>query len=297
MTILGNNSAVPAHGRHPTAQIVQTSDHTYLVDCGEGTQLRMNDLKIRRSKINHIFISHLHGDHFFGLIGLLNTYGLTGRQQDLHVYGPADLNTVIRVHLDVANTQLPYDLIFHSLDAEGVIFEDDRNTVECFKVKHRIDCYGFIFREKKFPRKINIKQAGKYKVPKSSFAALHRGEDFVNARGEVIGNEILTFAAAAPKSYAFCADTAYFETICGKVKDVDMIYHESTYLQDQQQKATDRFHSTTLDAARIAQQANVGKLLLGHFSALYEDLTPFKEEASQIFPNTDLAREGVTYLV
>lgn len=297
VTILGNNSAVPAHGRHPTAQIVHTNDHTFLVDCGEGTQMRLNENKVKRGKINHIFISHLHGDHYFGLIGLLNTYGLTGRQQDLHVHAPRDLEAIIRVHLDVVNTQLPYKLIFHILTGDEVIFEDERCQVSSFKVKHRIECYGFLFREKKFPRKINSRQVKKYHVPTSSFGALHRGEDFINTRGEVIGNEVLTVAATPPRSYAYCADTAYYEPLIEKLKGVHMIYYEATYLQDQQQKATDRFHSTTHDAARIALQANVGKLLLGHFSALYEDLSLFKEEACLIFANSEVAEEGVCYLV
>lgn len=296
VTILGSNSAVPAHGRHPTAQIVQTADHMFLVDCGEGTQMQMNAFKIRKSRINHIFISHLHGDHYFGLIGLINTFGLNHRNSPLYIFSPPGIEDVIRVQLDITGNVLPYDLIFQPLK-EGVVFEDNRNLVEAFPVNHRIECYGFVFREKKFPRKINAEAVRKFKVPVAAYAGLHRGEDYVPGNGKTIANKILTEAAALPKSYAYCADTAYFEAICGKIKNVNMVYHESTYRQDQQQKAADRFHSTTADAARIAVQSDAGRLILGHFSAVYDDLEPLKEEACHIFANSEIATEGVCYIV
>lgn len=287
---------MPAHGRHPTAQIVQTSDHMFLMDCGEGTQMQMNAFKIRKSKINHIFISHLHGDHYYGLIGLINTLGLNHRTAPLHIYSPPGLEKLIQVQLDITGNKLPFELVFQPLK-EGVIFEDNRALVEAFSVNHRIECYGFVFKEKKFPRKINMKSVRKFKVPVSAYADLHRGEDYVSANGRSIANAILTDTAPLPKSYAYCADTAYFEPICKKIKKVDMMYHEATYRKDMQEKAAARFHSTTADAARIAIQSDAGRLLLGHFSAVYDDLEPLKEEACCIFANSEIAEEGVSYIV
>lgn len=296
VTILGNNSAVPAHGRHPTSQVVQTRDQFYLVDCGEGTQLQMNLYKIRKSKINHIFISHLHGDHYFGLIGLINTYGLNKRSTDLHIYSPKGLKEIIELQLDTVNARMPYQLFFHEIKEEEILHEDEKISISCFKVNHRIPCFGFIFREKKNTHKIDPAKVTKYNVPKTFYENLHHGEDFINDDGTVIKNEKLTIAKPPGKSYAYCADTAYFEDICEKINDVDMIYHETTYLHDQEEKALSRFHSTTIHAARIAKKANAKKLLLGHFSSMYEELEMFQEEACTIFENTEVSREGTCYI-
>ena len=297
VTILGNNSAVPAHGRHPTAQIVQTAEHTFLIDCGEGTQMQMNFYKIRRNKINHIFISHLHGDHYFGLIGLLTSYALNSRQTELHIYSPENLEAIIQLQLDVANSVLPYPLYFHVIKNDGVIFEDKRMQVECFKVNHRIECLGFFFREKKNPRKINMPGIRKYGVPTSYFEDLYHGADYINSLGEVISNEWLTSATLPARSYAYCADTTYYEPICEKIKDVDLVYHEATYLNELETKAFSRFHSTSRQAAKIAQIAGAKKLIIGHFSSMYDSLEAFKTEACEIFENTEIAEEGVCYLV
>lgn len=297
VTILGNNSAVPAHGRHPTAQVVQTLEHTFLIDCGEGTQMQMNFYKIRRSKISHIFISHLHGDHYFGLIGLLTSFALNNRQPDLHIYSPKNLKEIIQFQLNAADSTLPYSLYFHELENEEVIFEDKNIAVECFKVNHRIECWGFIFREKKNLHKINMKQVRKYQVPTSFFENLHRGEDFINLKNETIKNELLTIPLAPSKSYAYCADTAYFESICDKIKGVDMIYHEATYLHELESKAFSRFHSTSKQAASIARKSGAKKLIIGHFSSMYDSLELFKTEACEVFENTELAEEGVCFLV
>ena len=210
VTILGNNSAIPAHNRHPTAQVLQTNDHFILIDCGEGTQMQMRLYKIKRSKINHIFISHLHGDHYFGLIGLLSSMALNNRLDDLHIYAPEKLQYIIELQMNAAEANLPYHLIFHYLEKEGIIFEDKKLSVECFKVNHRIECWGFIFREKRNPRKINLTSVKNYKIPKSFYENLHKGEDYLNAENGLIKNEILTIPVEPPKSYAYCADTAYF---------------------------------------------------------------------------------------
>ena len=296
VTILGNNSAVPSHNRHPTAQALQTSDQLILIDCGEGTQMQLTQYKIRRSRINHIFISHLHGDHYFGLIGLLNSMALNNRLNDLHIYSPEKLQPIIRIQMEAAGADLPYQLYFHDLKEEKIIFEDKKLSVECFKVNHRIECWGFIFREKRNPRKLNMTQVKNYKVPKSFYDNLHVGEDFVNDKNEVIKNEILTIPAELPKSYAYCADTAYYEPICEKIKGIDLVYHESTYLSDLEKKAADRFHSTSKQAATIARKAGVKKLLIGHFSSMYDSLEKFKDEACEIFENSEIAEEGVCYI-
>ena len=232
VTILGNNSALPAHNRHPTAQIVQSEEHTFLIDCGEGTQMQMDLYRIRRSKINHIFISHLHGDHYFGLIGLLTSLALNNRVNDLHIYAPKGLEVIIQVQLNVTGGLLPYQLFFHELKSEEIIFEDKKISVESFKVNHRIECWGFKIQEKKNLRRINIKQTQKYRVPSSFYEQLHEGRDYINDKYEVIKNEWLTTPHAPPKSYAYCADTAYFEEMCFKIGKVDLMYHETTYLHE-----------------------------------------------------------------
>lgn len=296
VTILGNNSAVPSHNRHPTAQVLQTAEHLMLIDCGEGTQMQMSRYKIKKSRINHIFISHLHGDHYFGLIGLLNSLALNNRLTDLHIYGPEKLQSIIDIQMDLSGTGFPFQFYFHKLQKEGILFEDKKISVECFEVNHRIECWGFMFREKKNPRKIDIQEVTNFKIPKSFYENLHHGEDFVNEKNEVIKNEILTLPVEPPKSYAFCADTAFYEPIAEKIKGVDLVYHESTYLADLEKKATLRFHSTSKQAATIAKKAGAKKLLLGHFSSMYDTLEKFKEEASEIFENTEIAEEGTCYL-
>jgi ribonuclease Z len=297
VTILGNNSAIPAFNRHPTAQVVQTADQSFLIDCGEGTQMQMIQYKIRSSKINHIFISHLHGDHYFGLIGLLTSMGLAGRKQELHLYATEILKDIIALQLKVASAHLPYDLQFHPLKQEGIILDDKKIIVECFKVKHRIECWGFLFKEKKNLRRIEIEEVKKHNIPTSYYERLHMGEDFISESNTIIKNELLTSAVTPPKTYAYCADTIYDEELIGKIKNVDLLYHESTYLHALQQKAASRFHCTTIEAATIAKKAGVKKLLLGHFSSMYESLDEFKNEACAVFENTELALEGICYTV
>ena len=297
VTILGNNSAVPAHSRHPTAQVVQTAEHMFLVDCGEGTQMQMNTYKIRRSKINHIFISHLHGDHYFGLIGLLNTFGLNNRLTDLHIYAPGDLEAIILVQLNAATGNLPYALHFHDLSGEEILFEDKKIVVSSFKVNHRIECWGFLFKEKQNPRKVNLGQAKKYEIPLTFYGELNRGKNYITPDYKIIDNALLTKPGLPSRSYAYCADTAYFEDICSKISEVDMVYHEATYLHNLEEKANSRFHSTAKQAALIAHKAAAKKLIIGHFSSMYAELDDFKTEACEIFENTELALEGVCFIV
>ncbi len=297
VTILGNNSAIPAFDRHPTAQVITLDDHLFLVDCGEGTQTQMNKYKIRRSRINHIFISHLHGDHYFGLIGLITSMGLLGRHQDLNLYGPAELIEIFNLQLKVADTQLPFNLHFQPLNKEGIIVKDNRYEVSCFKVFHRIECWGFIFRQIRAPRRVNPEKARLAGIPSSFFEHLKWGENYEDKHGLIIENTNVTEPAPKPKSYAYSADTIYNPDIASKVKGVNMLYHETTYLKDLEERAGKRFHCTTTQAASIAKTADVTRLLIGHFSSKYDSLDEFERETREIFPNTDLALEGVTYLV
>jgi len=297
LTILGNNSAIPAFDRNPTAQILQTAEESFLIDCGEGTQMQMTRYKIRRSKISRIFISHLHGDHYYGLIGLLTSMGLLGRTQEIHLHAPAALQEILYLQLNVADTKLPYQIHFHPIKAEGIIVDDKKISVECFSTKHRIECWGFIFREKKNPRKLNAERASFHEIPASFYDKLQQGHDYVNKQGITIANDAVTTAASKPKSYAFCADTIYDETLAAKVKEVDLLYHEATYLKDLHERAAARFHSTSVQAASIAKMGGVKKLIIGHFSSKYETLEAFLPEACEVFENTDLALEGVCYKI
>jgi len=297
VTILGNNSAVPAFDRHPTSQVVTLDGNNYLVDCGEGTQIQMINYKIRRSKISHIFISHLHGDHYFGLIGLINSFGLLSHQQELHIFGPSPLQQIIELQLKVAETHLPFQLYFHTISEEAILLDNEKITVKCFRTNHRIECYGFVFTEKKQPRSINPDKTKQYDIPLSFYNNLKNGEDYTQKDGTIIKNELVTEEAPKGKVYAFCADTRYDETIIPHIRDADMIYHETTYLDNLRERAVARFHSTTKQAALIAKKANVKKLLIGHFSSKYDTLEEFEMEAKEVFENSELALEGVAYKV
>ncbi len=294
VTILGNNSALPAFDRHPTAQVVTLDDNLFLIDCGEGTQMQMAKYRIRRSRINHIFISHLHGDHYFGLIGLITSMGLLGREHDMHLHAPAPLKELIDMQLKVADTTLPFKLHFHPL-REGIIADEEKFRVICFKVSHRIPCWGFRFEQVRAPRRIWPEMAIEQGVPASFFDKLKWGEDYTTEAGLVIKNETVTHAAPLSLSYAYSADTMYDESIIEKVKGVNLLYHETTYLKDLTDRAIKRFHCTTEQAATIALKAGVGRLIIGHFSSKYEVLHEFENEAREVFKNTDLALEGVTY--
>ena len=297
MTILGNNSALPAYDRHPTSQLVTVDDQLFLVDCGEGTQVQLSRYRIRWGRINYIFISHLHGDHYFGLPGFLNSMGLLQREHDLHLFAPAPLEEILNLQFKAANTILPYKIHFHALEKAGLLVKTDRFQVDCFPTKHRIQCFGFRFQQVKAPRRVNPEKAIQYEVPSSFFDRLKWGESYTKKDGDIVANELVTEQAPAPKSYAYCADTLYDEELIDLVKNVDILYHETTYLKDLAERATLRFHSTTAQAATIALKAKVKKLLIGHFSSKYDKLDIFEQEARQVFSNTDLALEGVTYKV
>lgn len=297
VTILGNNSALPAYDRHPTAQIVTLNDQLLLIDCGEGTQMQLSRYKVKRGKLNHIFISHLHGDHYFGLIGLITSMGLLGREQPLHLYAPPGLDDIIQLQLKVADTTLPFELIYHAITKETLILDSPKFSVECFSTQHRIPCWGFIIREKKLPRKVNKDKAIECMIPASYYNSLKEGLDYITKDGTVIFNDQVTVPNSVPRSYAYCADTIYDERIAEVTQHVSLLYHEATYLKDLEDRAAARFHSTTVQAAKIALKANAHQLLLGHFSSKYEFLDDYLKEAVAIFPRTQLAIEGVTFLV
>jgi ribonuclease Z len=297
LTILGNNSAIPAFDRHPTAQALAHEDQVYLIDCGEGTQMQLSRYKIKRSKINHIFISHLHGDHYFGLIGLLTSMGLMGREHLLHIYAPPLLQSIIQLQLDSADTQLKFPIAFIPLTGNGMIMTSNKMEVSCFSVKHRIPCYGFLFREKKQPRKLILEKALEHGIPPSFFHFLQLGYNYEGENGKVVINELVTVPNRPGRTYAYSADTIFDEGICDVVRNVDVLYHEATYLHEMHERAAERFHSTARQAARIAQMAGVKKLLIGHFSSKYEDLSPFYREAAEIFEPVEIAREGVTFRI
>lgn len=297
VTILGNNSALPAFERHPTSQVVTLDDQLFLVDCGEGTQVQLSRYKIRWGRINHIFISHLHGDHYFGLPGFIHTMGLLNRESDLHLFAPAPLKEILEIQFKAAGSTLPFRMHFYALHGEGELVKTDKYKVSCFMTKHRVPCWGFKFEQVKAPRKLNIEKARIHNVPAVFFDRLKAGDDFITADGKTIQNKLVTDPAPKPKSYAFCADTMYFEDIVQKILDVDMIYHETTYLKDLADRAAARFHSTTHQAATIAKKSGAKRLLIGHFSSKYDKLDIFEQEAKEIFPATDLAIEGTTYWV
>lgn len=297
LTILGNNSAVPAHGRHPTAQVIEIKDQLFLMDCGEGTQIQMQRYKIKKSKINYIFISHLHGDHYYGLIGLITSMGLTGRINPLYVFGPPGLKEVINLHLEISNAKLPYLLIFEeiSTDQSGVILESQDFEVRCFPVEHRIPCHGFIFSQRNKDRKINPEKCTQLNVPFSFYPQLKKGIDFEDNQGNRIQNEELTFSPDPEKTYVFCADTRFTESFLPYIQEADLLYHESTFLNIDAEKASTRFHSTAGQAAQIALLAKAKRLLLGHYSSRYIEVNSFYLEAKEIFSDVEVSIEGMTY--
>jgi ribonuclease Z len=299
VTILGNNSAIPTLERNPTAQIITCNDQLLLVDCGEGTQIQFARYHIRRSRLRYIFISHLHGDHYFGLIGLINSLSLLGRQDPLTIFAPPELEAILQLQLQCSGTILQFKLLFVALTEEnqGLILEDKDLRVSYFPTRHRIPCYGFIFELQKRKRKIIPEQARAYEIPTAYFSQLQDGADYQRKDGVLVKNDWVTLPPAKGKKYVYCADTVYTEDIIPYAADADLVYHETTYLQDQEEKATARYHSTTVQAATVALKATAKRLIIGHFSSKYTELVPFEEECREVFPNTDLALEGATYII
>jgi ribonuclease Z len=295
ITFLGNNSAVPSNGRHPSAQVLHIGNEHYLIDCGEGTQMQMTNYGIKRSRIDHIFISHLHGDHFFGLIALLNTYSLLHRVQLLTIFCHEPLKQIIEVQLQHSGAVLSYPIkyIFHS-DKNELIFENKEITVQTIQLQHRIQCVGFLFKEKPKDRKILSERINRYKVPVAKIADIKKGMDFIDDKGIAIDNKLLTDEPPPSRSYAYISDTKFLPEICDKIKDINVLYHESTFKNDDALRAAETHHCTAFQAASMAKKANVQKLYLGHYSAKYKDenLQEMLAQSKAFFANSFLSTEG-----
>ena len=297
LTILGCHSATPRIDANPTSQVLEINNHIFLIDCAESTQVQLRKSKIKFSRIKHIFISHLHGDHFFGLVGLISTFRLLTRETDLHIYGPKGLKEVITLQMKLAKSWTNFNLIFHELTSNQseLIFEDDRVEVYTIPLKHRVYTNGFLFKEKESERKLDINKAIDLNIDKAYFRKLKQGFDVINENGEIIKNEDVTFNGPMPKSYAFCSDTVYNEAIIPIIKDVDVLYHESTFLESHKHLTEQTKHSTAKEAATIAKKSNVNTLILGHYSTRYDDYELFRNEAKEVFENVELAKDGKTF--
>lgn len=295
LKILGSSSATPAHGRFPTAQLLQIEQYHFLIDCGEGTQFQLLKYHCKLSRISHILISHLHGDHFYGLIGLLSTMNLNGRTASLELYGPPGLLEIITTQFRCSDTRLEYGINFHPLEPRtGIILEDDHLTLSTLPLHHGIACTGFLFREKPRKRRINP-DALPGGVAAHQIKRLKEGKDIHDQHGNLLyANAQLTLPPRPPLSYAYCSDTAYHEPVIAQVAGADLLYHEATFLESEAARAAHTLHSTARQAATVAQLAGVKQLLIGHFSARYKDLAPLLAEARGVFANTQLAVEGLT---
>ncbi len=297
LTILGCYSATPRTLNNTTSQVLELGNHMFLIDCGEGTQVQLRKHKIKFNRIKHIFISHLHGDHFFGLVGLISTFRLLTRETDLHIYGPKGIKEVVTLQMKLADSWTNYNLIFHELTshASELIFEDEKIEVHTIPLDHRIYTNGYLFREKEGPRKLLIHAVEEANIDVAYYRKLTQGFDVENEDGITIKNELVTKAGPKPKSYAFCSDTMYKEEIVPIIKDTDVLYHESTFLEKHAHLGPKTKHATAKEAAKIAKMANVGTLLLGHYSTRYKGLNEFKEEAQEVFENVELCDDGKVF--
>jgi ribonuclease Z len=299
VTILGSSGALPAYGRFPSCQLVEIQNRYILVDCGEGAQIQLMKYQTNFHRISHILISHLHGDHYLGLMGLLFTMHLLRRTNDLHIYSHAGLDEIITTQLKHSRSVPSYRIHFHLLqkDVNEIIFEDDHLTVETLPLRHKLTCSGFLFKEKTKPRRVN-KEVLPEGLLIQQIASLKRGFDVTDEDGNVLyKNHELTLAPRRSRSYAYCSDTAYNERLVEKIKNVNLLFHEATFTKDEQSKANETLHSTAEQAARIAKLANADRLVIGHFSARYKDLGPVLDEAKAVFSNTYLANEGEIFSI
>ena len=300
LTILGCHSATPRVNAHPTSQYLEINNSHFLIDCGEGTQRQMRKYKVSFSKINHIFISHLHGDHFFGLIGLISTFGILNREKELHIYGPKGIKEVTLLQLKISQSHAKYPMIFHELKSKEseLIFEDDKVVVRTIPLNHRVYTNGYLFTEKEKARKLHMDNISNYEeIGKADYLNIKAGKDVVLSTGEIIPNAELTLPPKKALSYAFCSDTKYKPDIVPIIKNTDLLYHEATFLEDREDLAIKTKHSTSKQAAQIAKDANAKQLIVGHYSGRYKDITLFQKEAKEIFENTLLAEPGKIFKV
>lgn len=299
LTILGCNSALPTINRFQTSQIVHFREKKFMIDCGEGAQIRMRQNNIKTSRLNHIFISHLHGDHVFGLIGLISSLGMLGRTADLEIHAHADLESILQPQIDYYCPEINFKVLFHPINPRkhALIYEDKSLKVFSLPLKHRVPTCGFLFEEKEKPRHMIKTMIEHYHIPLNKIPDIQQGANFVTAEGEIILNELLTRPAEKPKKYAYCSDTAFSKRLIPWIREVDVLYHEATFLHSDIVRAQATGHSSALQAAEIAREANVGKLIIGHYSARYEKIEELLSEAQTIFPQTMLAYDGLTITI
>ena len=297
LTILGCYAATPRTFTNPTSQVLDIKKRLFLIDCGEGTQVQLRKNKVKFSRINHIFISHLHGDHFFGLVGLISTFSLLNRTTDLHVYGPKGIKEIIKLQLRLSNSWTNYGLHFHELESleSEIIFEDHKVIVKTIPLKHRVYTNGFLFQEKIGERKLNIEAVQNHAIDTCYYQNIKNGRDITLDNGSVVVNKDLTFDPVPALSYAFCSDTVYHEGILPIIENVDVLYHESTFLQSEENLAKKTLHSTAKEAALIARRANAKQLILGHYSTRYENIEMFKKEAETVFSDVLLGDDGKSF--
>ncbi len=299
VTILGSSSATPTTNRHPSAQYLNLRDYCMLVDCGEGTQIQMLRYKLKYNRLNHIFISHLHADHYLGLSALLYTMNFHHRENDLFIAGPPGLKEIIDVQFQHSQTRLRFKIHFFETSStkSEIIWENDELTVQSIPIRHRIHTCAFVFREKELERKINSEQCVFYKIPFACYDMLKAGEDFLTPEGKVIKNEVLTLDPLPSRSYAYFSDTIFDLSFTEYIQGVDLLYHESTFLHELAERAVETFHTTALQAGKMARAAGVKKLIIGHFSARYSNLNLLLDEARSVFEQTELALEGRSFFV
>ncbi len=298
ITILGSSGAMPTSNRHTTAQLLKHDNKLFLIDCSEGTQIQMRRMKIPLMKINHIFISHFHGDHYLGLPGLLFTMHLLGRSNKLNIYSPPGLKEIIETHFGICNLKTSYSIIFNEIEKGGAtIYEDASLKIDTISMLHSIPAYGFLFNEKPLERNIKKKYVNKYNIPVDQILKIKAGASYTTPGGEVLSNEELTIAPPPQRRYAFCSDTGYTESFTDQIEGADTLYHEATFMKEFSELASEKLHSTTAEAATLALKAKVKKLIIGHYSARYDDtqLISYLNEAKAIFNNTYLAKEGKVF--
>ena len=294
LTILGSSSALPTSERFPTAHLLNVNERFFLIDCGEGTQMQLRKYRTRLGKIHHIFISHLHGDHIFGIFGLLSSFSLLGREEPLHVFGPEGLEEMVLGHLKFFQNDLGFELYFHRIQCRrpALIHEDKNISVTSLPMVHRISTCGFLFREQARERNILREKISEYNIPVKDIVKIKQGADFIMPDGSSIPNSVLTLPPRAPRSYAYCSDTRLNKELIPLLEGVDLLYHEATFAQEDASLAHETFHSTAQQAAELAAGAGVGKLLIGHFSSRYKDISMLEAEAREIFPGTSAVNDG-----
>ena len=299
VTILGCHSATPRSNARPSAQLLEMRGHLFLIDCGEATQVALRNANAKFARIKHIFISHLHGDHFYGLFGLISTFQLLGREAEMHIYGSKGIKEAVLLILKLGGAYTPFPLYFHELSGKEseLLYEDDKVLVRTIPLQHRVYTNGFFFQEKEGERRLNMDAMQQYpEIEVCDYQNIKNGKDVVLNSGEVIANEVLTFAPQRPQSYAYCSDTLYFEGLAADIQRARVVYHESTFLKNNEELAAKTMHATAYQAGLTAKNAGAEALILGHYSSRYADVNLFKAEAQEVFPNVYLAEDGKKFV-